>query len=174
MILLAALAVGLVMARTNLPVEFEPLPRSPGQIPNVISAWAVLLFPSLEVGTLAVSLLAVRGPRPPLRRLTLRPGFVACGAAGVILTVGAAVNALYLGVGAVLRQWPGGWVPYQNRDLMFFNNHVGQISYAVAVSWSLMAAGGRWRPEPHWVDRLGRGFGFFWVGMIPIYPFLYD
>lgn len=174
MILVAALAIGLVMVRSNLPVGFEPLPRSPALIPNAISAWAALLFPSLEVGTVAVSLLALRRPRPPFSQWTLQPGFVACGAASFIVEVGAAVNVLYLGVGAILRQWPGGWVPYQDHDLMFFSNHVGQISHAVAACWALMAAGGRWRPEPNWLDRLGRGFGLFWVGMIPIYPFLYD
>jgi hypothetical protein len=77
MILLAALALGLLMVRKNLPVEFEPFPRSPELIPNVVSAWAALLFPSLEVGSLAVALLTLSHPRPHLRRSTLRPGFVA-------------------------------------------------------------------------------------------------
>jgi hypothetical protein len=173
MILLAALAIGLILVRQNLPVGFEPFPRSPELIPNVVSAWAALLFPSLEVGTVAIARLTLRHPRPPLKRLTLRPGFVACGAAAVILSISAAANVLYLGVGAVLRHWPGGWVPYQDSPV-FFSSHVGQISYAVAVCWAFMAAGGRWRPEPEWVDRLGRGFGSFWVGMILMYPFLYD
>jgi hypothetical protein len=166
MILLAALAIGLILVRKNLLAEFEPFPRSPELIPNVVSAWAALLLTSLEVGTLAIVLLTLRHPRPALKRLTLRPGFVACGAAAVILSIGAAANVLYLGVGAVLRHWPGGWVPYQDSYPVYFSSHVGQISYAVAVCWAFMAAGGRWRPEPEWVDRLGRGFGFC-VGMIP-------
>jgi hypothetical protein len=33
-------------------------------------------------------------------------------------------------------------VPYQ-ADPMFFGNHVSQISYAVAVCWAFMAAGGQ-------------------------------
>jgi hypothetical protein len=174
MILIAASAIGLFLARKKLSPGFEPFPRSAELIPNVVSAWAALLIPGLEVVTSAVALLSLRHPKPPLKRLTLRPGFVACGTAAVILAIGVAVQGLYLGVGAVLRHWSGGWVPYQYAGPGFLGSHVSQISYAVAVCWAMMAAGGRWRPDPGWVDRLGRGFGFVWVGMIPIYPFLYD
>src|SRR4051794_31200278 len=103
MILLVALAIGLFMIRTNLPIEFEPLPRKAELIPNVVSAWAALLFPSLVFWTLTVALLALRPPRLPLRRLARLPGFVACGSAAVIVAAGAAVNVLHLGVGAILR-----------------------------------------------------------------------
>src|SRR5262245_22472052 len=103
------------------------------------SSWLTSPRPTLEVATSAVALLTLRHPRPSLKRLSLGPGFVACGAAVVIVSIGAAVNVLYLGMGAVLRHCPGGWVPYQDRDLVFFSNHVGQISYAMPVCWGLMA-----------------------------------
>ena len=34
---------------------------------------------------------------------------------------------------------------------------------AVLASWVTLVAGRRWRPEPSWVDRLGRALGLLWV-----------
>jgi hypothetical protein len=174
MVLLAALAAGLYFARARFLIGSDLFPRTVESIPDVATTWAVLLLPGLEVGTVAVALLALRQPRPPLRRMTLRPGFTACWAAAVILAIGAAVDLLQMGVGTILSLWPGGWVPYQDYWITPMTGHLTKISYTVAVCWLLMAVGGRWRPEPDWVDRVGRGLGSFWVGMIAIYPFLYD
>lgn len=174
MVLLLAVAIGLFLARRNYSRDIPSFPQSIALLPNFVSEWAAILFPGLEIVTVAVALLALRPPRHSLKHLALRPGFVACGAAVIVLSMGAVANGLHLLVGAILSYWPGGWVPYQDRDLVYLSNHVGHISYAVAVGWALLAAGGRWRPDPGWLDRLGRGFGFFWVAMIPIYSFLYD
>jgi hypothetical protein len=37
------------------------------------------------------------------------------------------------------------------------------IGSAVAVTWLILWFGGGWRPEPTWIDRLGRFLGAFWV-----------
>jgi hypothetical protein len=34
---------------------------------------------------------------------------------------------------------------------------------AVALAWLVAGAGGRWRPEPSWVDRAGRLLGVAWL-----------
>jgi hypothetical protein len=40
-------------------------------------------------------------------------------------------------------------------------------SMAVAAAWLLLAASGRWRSEPGWLDGLGRVLGTFWIAIIP-------
>jgi hypothetical protein len=41
------------------------------------------------------------------------------------------------------------------------------ISAAVAAAWLLLAVGGHRRSEPHWLDRLGRALGAYWIAIIP-------
>jgi hypothetical protein len=35
--------------------------------------------------------------------------------------------------------------------------------WTVAAIWLLLALSGRWRPEPSWIDRLGRLLGVVWI-----------
>lgn len=37
------------------------------------------------------------------------------------------------------------------------------LGAAVVVTWFLIWRAGRWRPEPSWIDRLGRLLGDFWI-----------
>jgi hypothetical protein len=36
-------------------------------------------------------------------------------------------------------------------------------AYGVAGAWLALALAGWWRPEPSWVDRLGRALGLGWL-----------
>ncbi len=46
------------------------------------------------------------------------------------------------------------------------------LAAAVAGTWSLLILNRRWRPEPSWIDRLGRCLGTFWLAAGLIAPFL--
>jgi hypothetical protein len=39
----------------------------------------------------------------------------------------------------------------------------GYVAAAVAGAWFVLALAGWWRPEPSWLDRLGRAAGFLWT-----------
>ena len=43
--------------------------------------------------------------------------------------------------------------------------------YAVAATWVVLAASGRWRPEKSWVDRLGRALGLAWICITALVSF---
>ena len=40
-----------------------------------------------------------------------------------------------------------------------------RIPLAVITSWLALLLSGRWRAEPSWLDRAGRVFGCYWVGL---------
>jgi hypothetical protein len=42
------------------------------------------------------------------------------------------------------------------------------LGCAVAAGWLILALSRRWRAEPSWLDRLRRGLGVYWIGMVPL------
>jgi hypothetical protein len=115
------------------------------QAPWVVLPWTVALF-----------VLRLRRPRPPLRLLTRQPGFVACGA----VTLWLAFKTLWLGLTVGT---PQPWYFYQ----VYLGNRAATIpswaAPAVAGAWLLLASSGRWRPVPTWFDRTGRVLGTSWI-----------
>jgi hypothetical protein len=53
------------------------------------------------------------------------------------------------------------WLPDLFVDLAIFVPVF--VGLAVLASWMTLVLGRRWRPDPGWVDRLGRAVGVFWV-----------
>jgi hypothetical protein len=41
----------------------------------------------------------------------------------------------------------------------------------VIGAWAVLALCGRWKPEPCWLDRLGRMLGASWIGFAAAYEF---
>jgi hypothetical protein len=39
-----------------------------------------------------------------------------------------------------------------------------QNAMVIAVAWAILWRSGSWRPEPTWIDRLGRFLGICWIG----------
>jgi hypothetical protein len=39
----------------------------------------------------------------------------------------------------------------------------GYVAAAVAGGWFVLLLAGWWRPQPSWIDRLGRVAGFLWI-----------
>jgi hypothetical protein len=187
MTLVAATALGLSLVRAytleilNVDMTLYPL------IPRVLlGIWVriVASLPMPAMWSIAVFALGLRQPRPPLRRLLRRPGFVAAGAvtlvaairlAGFLVLIARTVGNRFL----ILGQWAvesftmtvsfrGPVRVTTIHATAYFGSSAMGISLAVAAAWLLLAASGRWRSEPDWLDRLGRGLGTFWIGIIPL------
>lgn len=138
-------------------------------VADVVARATQIARPFLMTWTPAVLVLALRRPRPPGRRLLRRPGIAAAAAATPVLA------AVVLGYG-LTSAW-GAWKaslppPIFNRAtpteelLVGLDYIVADSAYAakaVAGAWLLMALGGWWRPDRHWIDRLGRALGAAWL-----------
>jgi hypothetical protein len=186
MVLIAAtaLAVARNYAGAVLQFELRPLPPIPRKYLAVYRHLvAVLPFPL--AWSLAVFVLGLCHPRPSSRRLARRPGFVACGAVSVVIIIRIVGFLTLLGRMVLkgsttlgLEIWEALTVPFHvlakgwitvlaNYAGPYFSTTAFGASAATAVAWLLLIASGRWRSEPHWLDRLGRVLGWFWIGIIP-------
>ncbi|MFO0954348.1 MAG: hypothetical protein U0835_24955 [Isosphaeraceae bacterium] len=123
-----------------------------------------MLGPVLMTWTVAVVLLRLMPPRPPMRRLFLQPGAAACGA----VAIGFAVECVsYLALSfARMRRFP--WVLFQAGGGVgpeLISNTLAGASYhlLVTAAWVMLFLGRRCHPEPSWIDRAGRVIGVFWV-----------
>jgi hypothetical protein len=143
----------------------------------------VLAAPLAMAWTLAILALRLRHPRDRWTRLVRQPGLVAGLMAASVLAwrlVGFAtmcarligrptVNILTVRSRALSGSWGGGWPP---DNLLFETDHyldtMATIGVAVASSWILLLASGRWRAEASWIDRAGRVLGWFWIATLPL------
>jgi hypothetical protein len=133
------------------------------------AGWVERLTPCLAVWSMAVLVVTLRGPRPSLRRLSRRPGFVA------VLTVSlVVVTGLPIGIMSDLAIRAAQGIELQSFDpgiagLYQLGNLPPRITTAVTVAWLVQAMTRRWRPDPGWPDRLGRLTGFAWIALIPVH-----
>jgi len=119
--------------------------------------------------TLAYLFLRLRRPRPTVRLLTRQPGMVACSTAAIILSLRLVNLAIIFIVYVVwVRAEPAlGWLSWWFQDAGELPLIPSEMGCGVAAAWIIQAVGGRWRPEPSWIDRMGRVLGMFWIGMVP-------
>ncbi len=171
MILIAAMAIGICWTLTTFDsVRSELLVHGnnePSMIVQSLWKWSDLTVPCLSTWTVAIGILCLRRPRVRADRLFRRPGAVACAAvvASMLITV-VGDSTFYLTVSALPTASSTWWFWFPD-----FLSHLqeGLTSYtrpraeAVAVAWSLLFASGRWRPQPTWLDRLGRATGVAWM-----------
>ena len=135
----------------------------------------IFAMPAAVTMTLGVLALRLRKPRPRWRRLARQPGIVAYFAlalswvaAGAYAVVGALSNVPTVATPATAPGLPPGtsfaWVllSYHQEFTVLGSVLAG---FAVVVAWATMILVGRWRPEPTWLDRLGRLVGVAWMGM---------
>src|SRR5262249_20666667 len=144
-------------------VEWERLQHRDRFSPFYGLLW--LWLPHLSAWTVAVLIMHLRPPRPSFGRLMRRPGAVACLAsfafaliiAGMLAII--AVEANFVGPGERLIDLP------RRPIMVYVVLYCKLIGIAVAGAWLALAASGRWRPEPTWIDRLGRALGLTWIAV---------
>jgi hypothetical protein len=158
MISIVAIAAGAALTRAL--VNYCQVALAPENDPELTTTlaqlgWAMMLAQAwLAPLSLAVLALKLRGPRPSIDMLAQQPGAVACGAAASIMAVRVAFFFAMRAVRGRGFEWQGYFVrPYL----------ASQVGAAVVASWIVLALGRRWRPEPSWVDRMGRLLGACWV-----------
>jgi hypothetical protein len=106
--------------------------------------------PSLLIWFLVFAAFRLRKPRPPLRVVALQPGMVALWA--VIFHVALHIVFLTASGGYGPDLWP----------------EMALGCSVLPIAWGVMKLTGRWRPEPTWIDRLGRVLGVCWWSAICI------
>jgi hypothetical protein len=167
MAFVAATAVGLALALWLRPKGgFLPTPGEPldywvwfGPPSGLAVAWGFALF-----------LIRLRAPRPRWRRLARQPGFVASA-----MTIGPIpIGILLASAFDFIPRYPFPR-PTTYVQEWYWRIAIEIIPTAIGGAWLALALSGRWKPEPTWVDRIGRGLGLFWVASWPyriLQPFL--
>jgi len=122
-------------------VEGTPPPIDPLSFAFV--AWSFVPI-SLVICFLAFAAFRLRRPRPPLRVVALQPGMVAFWAVAFHVALEIVFLTASDNHGPTL--WP----------TMVLGCCV------LPIAWGAMKLTGRWRPEPSWIDRLGRVLGVCW------------
>ena len=144
MILVAGSAVGLALART--------LGGDPATITILLSRPGSFF---LLAQTFAYLPIRLRRPRPTLRRLIGQPGLAACLAVAIVAAIDAA-------------SWGIFWSKLNPEDARAMVARYWRLSHehpgpAVAATWLGLVLSRRWRPEPGWIDRVGRLIGALWL-----------
>jgi hypothetical protein len=156
MILVAATAIGLAMARAYDPKFSAPSP------PRFLKlGWGE---PACVIAALALALILLRArrPRPRLRHMLLRPGMAACCALAATVAMALVIDGTHF----VLHDPP----PDAARILFnsIWYSAAWNIPWTVGGAWLTLTILGRWRPATSWIERAGRGVGLYWC----LYPVL--
>jgi hypothetical protein len=166
MILTGAVAIGCWMGLQELIWSIAPDDPHPWLL-GVRRVRLILARTAPFASSVTTALLVLRllRPRPPAIRLARQPGFVACLTASLALFVGGSMT-----FSTVSRNSTAPWRGLYVSDIftyLFQPFERAEAGFAVAASWLVLILGRRWRPEPSWIDRLGRAVGVYWIVMIP-------
>ena len=172
MILVAATAVGLTMARA-----YDPRFSSAQHATFIKLAWGA---PACVVSAwgFAVIGLRLRPPRRRLRRLLREPGIAACSALVLALTIGTALPIAH----RVVRDRPFLEKFFDHLFNEAWYSAADLIPWAIGGVWVTLMMSRCWRPQPEWGDRLGRVVGLYWClypvleavapALVRVFPFL--
>ena len=165
MAFVAMAGTGLISLREVSPDDF--LPFRTVFVSTIRHSLVGPFLPCGLVWTLAVLLLRFKHPRPPRRYLARQPGVVACAAS--VLAAAAGASALMLVM--VARHYAqGDSIALTDRfATRFMEGMAPYMGFSVLAAWLVLVLNKMWRPEPSWIDRLGRVMGVFWIAMIPIF-----
>lgn len=124
------------------------------------------------LASLGLALLAcrLRPPRPSIRRIARQPGTAALACSALVMAAEAAIllaaRALKPALDRLLPLDPSFLTtPRQPLGLALATSIFEMTGPAVAIGWFGLLVGGRWRPEPTWIDRAGRCLGISWIAL---------
>jgi hypothetical protein len=121
---------------------------------------AIVGAPFLAAWSGALTLIVLFMPGTNRRRVRDRPGVMSCFLAAIAFILG----GLALAVFPLVTTGPGGIEQVIEVELYVVP---GIMGFAVVSCWITMVLLGQWRPEPTWVDRLGRLLGAAWIISLP-------
>jgi hypothetical protein len=159
MVLVAAMAPGLILLRTAVALElFNLVPNlkaPPGRdFINSLSVSSASILGSLTLATLVLSF---RKPRPNLREVMRLHGFVAC----VAVMAASLLPLVHFVIGVTTLSATGLNVA------LYFNNTLARLTLSagqmIIGAWIALALMGRWRPGSNWKDRLGCVLRACWI-----------
>ena len=163
-ILIAATALGLVMARYVVGLNLMAISPTPGdRAARIERIWMVtihLASPMLVTLSLAAFAISLRRPRPPLRRLAREPGFVAL---AVI-----AMTTAYYSVHFAARLCGNYYSSpplFSTHVLWMFANLFIELGWNVALAWFVLALQGNWSPRSIWAGGIGAALGCTWIAV---------
>ena len=154
MILIGALGAAVIVDRQGTLGLYKLTPRQmsyEGSIVVAVDYQFQKLMPFIIIYTAAFTGIQIIQPGVKGRRVGERPGGVLC----AIVCLAFTILFAWLEVA-----WKMGW--HRGQALVFWH-YVPYISLVVAASWSTLFVSGRWNPEPHWMDRMGRALGAVWL-----------
>jgi hypothetical protein len=158
MVVIAAIALGLA--------PFRMLERGLDQVlgPSLdqgrITRFETYAVPPLAALTLAALARSLIPPRPPLRRLARRPGFLACAAAVACLAV---IGTAELGWEVSKRGPP----QFRDTHIAFMVGGLANpVGGTVAGAWLSLVLRGAWRGREAPSDRLGQALGVGWISLL--------
>lgn len=131
-----------------------------------------VLSPIGAVWSLALSVFALRKPRPAIHELANQPGVAACWAATLTMAITCGLTAwMYYRVGEL--NWDNlsrmHHVKFSNdvflSDMVIraMDNSYDPIGCSICSVWAIAAIGKRWSPEASWIDRTGLCLGVIWI-----------
>jgi len=173
MILVAGFAAGIAWTQASLDDPNATL----GEDLETATAipWRLLLEPWIEAPTpimasigAALLVCRLRPPRPSLRRLARQPGAVALACMGLMLTTEGVLLLLGWALQTLLdwaspRRFLPNFFPVFPPKSWTLAHQYHEVGMAIASCWLALYLSGRWKPEPTWLDRLGRFLGIYWI-----------
>jgi hypothetical protein len=178
MVLIAATAVGLGAMRARFG-DLSPILDMVSNVASLKAAFGLVVeltyfgFPLFATWTVALLILRLRAPRPSRRRLACQPGAMALASTTLVVVLRLLEYAVVALVTIVLGAWDWSWPVVSRAINGLYANMTEAVSspgLAVAAAWLTLIVGGRWRPEPSWIDRAGRLVGLAWL-LLLLSPF---
>jgi hypothetical protein len=156
LILIAALAVGLALARPALG-DFHA-----GPVQDAVVRGLIYTTPQLLGCSFALTAMGLRRPRPPLKRLARRSGFSSCFAAAIGATLALLAILAYIMFSSAGSRFNNAPIIFRSGLYASLPNGGGYSSLAAML---VLTTQGRLRPHPSWMDRLAFALALAWVAL---------
>ncbi len=162
MILVAAAAIAVAWLRGVLKIYLSVLGSARGaSLPDRILWGLPNLVPPLVLATFVTLVLRSVRPRPSWRKISYQPGFAACAAAALIVSLQFVYRFSIVAVKQLSDLKTRGTASVL--ALAQIATDLTGTGLAVMAAWLILMLIRGWRVEPTWIDRLGRLIGVCWI-----------